>query len=139
MQKIQLIGCIGANPEFKEFENGGKVTNFSVGVTERGYTLKNGTVIPDSTEWFECVAKNGLAEVVAKYAKKGHRVYVECVRRTRHYTDANGNERRAFDYVVRNIELLTPKENRNNPVPAAEPLVPDAQELYEESKEALPF
>ena len=56
------------------------------------------------------------------------------------YADKNGIEREVKDFIVKNIELLTPKERRADPVPAAEPLTPPAQEVFKEREEDdLPF
>lgn len=137
MQKIEFIGNLGKNPQEKVFEDG-KIAEFSVGVTEHERTLKDGTTIPASTEWFNCIARNRLADVVMKYMSKGHKVWIESKMRTRKYTDKNGIEREAKEFIVKNIELLTPKERRADPVPAAEPLTPPAQEVFKEGDD-LPF
>lgn len=63
MQKIEFIGNLGSNPVEKNFENG-KIAEFSVGVTEREFKTKDGKTIPATTEWFRCVARNALADVV---------------------------------------------------------------------------
>ena len=139
MLKLEFIGNLGKNPVEKTFANG-KIAEFSVGVTERAYTLKDGTVIPASTEWLNCIARNGLADVVMNNTAKGHKVWIEAKMKTRKYTDKNGIEREVKDFIVKNIELLTPKERRADPVPAAEPLTPPAQEVFKEREEDdLPF
>lgn len=139
MQKIEFIGNLGKNPTEKVFENG-KIAEFSVGVTERERTLKNGKTIQASTEWFNCIARNVLADVIMNNAAKGHKVWIEAKMRTRKYTDKNGVDREIKEFIVKNIELLTPKERRKDPVPASEPLTPPAQEVYKEREEDdLPF
>ena len=139
MQKIEFIGNLGSNPVEKNFDNG-KIAEFSVGVTEREFKTKDGRTIPATTEWFRCVARNGLADVVMKYTAKGHKVWVEAKMRTRRYTDKNGVERDVVEFIVKNLELLTPKERREDPVPAAEPLTPPEQEVFKEREEDdLPF
>ena len=50
-----VTGNLGRDPEFKKFDNGGCVANFSVGVTERGLKLDNGTEISPHTEWYRCI------------------------------------------------------------------------------------
>lgn len=90
--KDRIIGNLGKNPTEKVFENG-KIAEFSVGVTERERTLKNGKTIPASTEWFNCIARNGLADVIMNNAAKGHKVWIEAKMRTRKYTDKNGVDR----------------------------------------------
>ena len=139
MQKIEFIGNLGSNPVEKKFDNG-KIAEFSVGVTEREYTTKSGTTIPAKTEWFRCIARNALADVIMKYTAKGHKVWIEAKMRTRKYTDKNGIDREVVEFIVKNLELLTPKERRADPVPATEPFMPPADETFKEKEEDdLPF
>ena len=81
-----------------------------------------------------------MADVILNNAAKGHKVWIEAKMRTRKYTDKNGVDREIKEFIVKNIELLTPKERRKDPVPASEPLTPPAQEVYKEREEDdLPF
>ena len=123
MQKVILIGNLGKDPEVKSFDNGGKIANFTVGVTERGYKTKDGKEIPDHTEWFNCsVRQNGLAGVVEQYVKKGNKVYVEGKLRTREY-EKDGQKKYLTELLVDNMELLTPKgESGSQPQPQAAPV-----------------
>lgn len=134
-----VTGNLGRDPEFRKFDNGGSVANFSVGVTERGRKLDNGTEKPPHTEWYRCVAKNKLAEVVAQYCKKGHRVQIHCRKHTREYLDKDNVKRSIEEFIVSELEMLTPKERRNDPAPVGEPAVPPVQEQYSENKDDLPF
>lgn len=110
MQKIIVIGNVGKDPEVKTFDNGGKVANFSVGVTERGYKTKDGKEIPDHTEWFRCaVRQNGLCGVVEQYLKKGNKVGIVGKIRTREY-EKDGQKSSVSELMVEELELLTPKE-----------------------------
>ena len=108
MQQIILTGNLGKDPEVKEFENGGSVANFTVGVTERGYKTKDGKEIPDHTEWFNCVAKNGLAKIVKQFLKKGNKVLVVGKMKTREY-EKDGQKKYITEVLADNLELLTPK------------------------------
>lgn len=109
MQKVILIGNLGKDPEVKTFENGGKLANFNVGVTERGYKTKDGKDIPDHTEWFTCsVRQSGLVGVVEQYLKKGNKVFVEGKLRTREY-EKDGQKKYLTELMVDSLELLTPK------------------------------
>ena len=106
MQKVILIGNLGKDPEVKSFENGGKIVNFTVGVTERGYKTKEGKEISDHTEWFNCsVRQNGLAGVVEQYVKKGNKVYVEGRLRTREY-EKDGQKFYTTDVIADRVEFL---------------------------------
>ena len=127
MQKVILIGNLGKDPEVKSFENGGKIVNFTVGVTERGYKTKDGKEIPDHTEWFNCsVRQNGLAGVVEQYVKKGNKVYVEGKLRTREY-EKDGQKKYLTELLVDNMELLTPKEEGGSQQSQAAPVQQQAE------------
>lgn len=140
MQKVILIGNLGKDPEVKSFDNGGKIVNFTVGVTERGYKTKEGKEIPDHTEWFNCsVRQNGLAGVVEQYVKKGNKVYVEGKLRTREY-EKDGQKKYLTELLVDNMELLTPKgESGIQPQPQAAPVQQQADALKQEEQDQLPF
>ena len=126
MQQIILTGNLGKDPEVREFENGGSVANFTVGVTERGYKTKDGKEIPDHTEWFNCVAKNGLAKIVKQFLKKGNKVLVVGKMKTREY-EKDGQKKYITEVIADNLELLTPKvegsttaqstQSQPNPIP----------------------
>lgn len=136
MQKVILIGNLGKDPEVKSFDNGGKIVNFTVGVTERGYKTKDGKEIPDHTEWFNCsVRQNGLAGVVEQYVKKGNKVYVEGKLRTREY-EKEGQKKYLTELLVDNMELLTPKGEGGSQQPQ-QPVVEQKQDGNEQDQ--LPF
>ena len=136
MQKVILIGNLGKDPEVKSFDNGGKIVNFTVGVTERGYKTKEGKEIPDHTEWFNCsVRQNGLAGVVEQYVKKGNKVYVEGKLRTREY-EKDGQKKYLTELFVDNMELLTPKGEGSNQQPQAAPV---QQQAESQDDSNLPF
>jgi single-strand DNA-binding protein len=77
MNKAILIGNVGRDPNVKYFEGGRAVAQVTLATTERGYTLQNGTQVPDRTEWHNLVFRNGLAQTVEKYVHKGDKLYVE--------------------------------------------------------------
>ena len=111
MQKIILIGNLGKDPEVKNFDNGGKIANFSVGVTERGYTTKDGKEIPEHTEWFNCVARNGLAGIIEQYVNKGNKIFVSGKLKTRSFDRQDGSKGYVTELFVEDIQLLTPKSD----------------------------
>ena len=138
MQKVILIGNLGKDPEVKTFDNGGKVANFSVGVTERGYKTKDGKEIPDHTEWFNCVARNGFAGVVEQYVKKGNKIYVAGKLRTREYNKQDGSKGYMTELNVEELELLTPKgDSSSNAQPTqSAPVQPQTEA---QDGDGLPF
>jgi len=64
LNKLMLIGHVGKDPDIRILEAGSKVATFSFATTEKGYTLANGTQVPERTEWHNIVASNRLAEIV---------------------------------------------------------------------------
>lgn len=109
MNKVMLIGNVGMDPQVKYLDQGVCVAQLRLATTERGYTLQNGTQVPDRTEWHNCIFWRKQAEVVEKYVHKGDRLYVEGKIQSRDYTDRQGISRRSIDIVVENMELLSPK------------------------------
>ena len=98
VNKVILIGNVGQDPRVKYFDTGSAVATFPLATTDRGYTLQNGTQIPERTEWHNIVASNRLAEIVDKYVHKGDKLYLEGKIRTRSYSDQSG----AMRYITEN-------------------------------------
>ena len=109
VNKVILLGNVGQDPRVKYFDAGSAVATFSLATTERGYTLANGTQIPDRTEWHNIVASNRWAEIVDKYVHKGEKLYLEGKIRTRSYTDQAGATRYVTEIYVDYMEMLSPK------------------------------
>ena len=95
--------------------------------TDRGYTLANGTQIPERTEWHNIVASNRLAEIVDKYVHKGDKLYLEGKIRTRSYSDQSGAMRYITEIFVDNMEMLSPK-GANTGAGAPQPSATQAQQ-----------
>ena len=115
MNKVMLIGNVGADPQVKYLDQGVCVAQVRLATTERGYTLQNGTQVPDRTEWHTCIFWRKQAEVVEKYVHKGDRLYVEGKIQSRDWTDRQGINRRAVEIMVDNMELLSPKPAASAP------------------------
>ena len=109
VNRVILIGNVGQDPRVKYFDTGSAVATFPLATTDRGYTLQNGTQIPERTEWHNIVASNRLAEIVDKYVHKGDKLYLEGKIRTRSYSDQSGAMRYITEIYVDNMEMLTPK------------------------------
>lgn len=109
MNKVMLIGNVGADPQVKYLDQGVCVAQVRLATTERGYTLQNGTQVPDRTEWHTCIFWNKLGEIVEKYVRKGDKLYVEGKIQSRNWTDRQGISRKAVEIMVDNMELLSPK------------------------------
>lgn len=115
MNKVMLIGNVGADPQVKYLDQGVCVAQVRLATTERGYTLQNGTQVPDRTEWHTCIFWRKQAEVVEKYVHKGDRLYVEGKIQSRDWTDRQGINRRAVEIMVDNMEMLSPKPAASAP------------------------
>lgn len=109
VNKVTLLGNTGKAPDFKTFENGGCVAQFTLVTTKRAFTTKDGRQIPERTEWHNIVLQNGLAKVAQQYVHKGDKLYIEGELRTRSYDDANGVKRYITEIVATDMEMLTPK------------------------------
>lgn len=110
MNKVMLIGNVGADPDVRYYDADQAVARVRLATTERGYTLQNGTQVPDRTEWHNLLFNRGLAKTVEKYVHKGDKIYVEGRLRYRSYDDSKGVKKTYTDIDVDNMELLTPKQ-----------------------------
>ncbi|MGL4518326.1 MAG: single-stranded DNA-binding protein [Phocaeicola sp.] len=119
LNKVMLIGNVGKEPEVRYLDSGVAVATFSLATTERGYTLQNGTQVPDRTEWHNIVLWRGLAEVAEKYVHKGDKLFIEGKIKTRSYDDQNGVKRTIVEIFGDVMEMLGGKPATNSPQPAA--------------------
>ena len=107
VNKVILVGNVGKDPEIRYFDTGSVKATFTLATNERGYTMANGTQVPDRTEWHNIVCWKGLAQVVEKYVTKGSQLYIEGKIRSRSYDDQSGNKRFITEINVDNLELLS--------------------------------
>lgn len=107
MNKVMLIGNVGKDPDIHYFEADQAVAQVSLATTEKGYTLPNGTQVPDHTDWHNLVFYRGLAKVVEKYVHKGDSLYVEGRIRYRSYDDKQGRRQYITEIYVDNMEMLS--------------------------------
>ena len=110
-----LIGNVGKEPDVRYYDQDQAVATFSLATTERGYTLQNGTKVPDHTDWHTVMAWRGLAKIVEKYVHKGDKLYIEGRIRYRSYDDQKGQRRFVTEILAENMELLTPRPVANEP------------------------
>lgn len=123
MNKVMLIGNVGQEPEIRYYEQDQAVAKVSLATTERGYTLQNGTQVPDHTDWHTLVFYRQLAKIVERYVHKGDKLYVEGRLRYRAYDTQKGERRYVTEIYVDNMEMLSPKPQTGTITPdtAAEP------------------
>lgn len=104
-----LIGNVGKEPDVRYYDRDQAVAALPLATTERGYTLQNGTQVPDRTEWHNLVFYRSLAKVVEKYVHKGDKLFVEGKIRTRSYAGQKGEKKYITEIYVDNMEMLTAK------------------------------
>lgn len=140
LNKVQLIGNVGKDPDVRYLDNGVAVATFPLATTDRAYTLANGTQVPERTEWHNIVLWRGLAETAEKYVHKGDKLYIEGKIRSRSYDDQNGIKRYVVEIFADNMEMLTPRSVQQPQVASASPAsTPQQSAQVEESSDDLPF
>jgi single-strand DNA-binding protein len=107
LNKVILIGNVGKDPEVRYFDSGNALANFPLATSERGYTLANGTVVPERTEWHNIVVRRDQVAFVEKWVKKGSGVYVEGKIRTRNYDDQAGIKRYITEIYADRVEFFS--------------------------------
>ena len=142
VNKVILIGNLGKDPEVKYFEEGRGVATFSIATT-RSYKDKNGER-QDQTDWHNiAVWKPGLIGIVEKYLKKGNKVYVEGMLRSRSWEDQNQSTRYITEVIVDSLTLLgSPNENQgvqDNSKSISEPSTSNSKSESVEEDDDLPF
>ena len=116
LNKIQLIGNMGRDPETKSVGRDGKpVTTFTVAVNRRWKSNDGET--NEATDWFNVEAWAGLANTVAQYGRKGRLVYVEGRLQTDRYEDSHGQTRYYTKVVANNIQFLDRQQSSGDDGP----------------------
>ncbi len=104
LNKVQLIGHLGRNPEVQRIQSGAAVATFTLAIDRQRRTPDGARA--SEAEWFRVVSWEGLADVCGEYLRKGSRVYVEGRLQSRGYTDAEGVARVAVEVVAHDLLLL---------------------------------
>lgn len=101
LNKVMLIGNLGADPEVRSFQNGGKVCNLRLATSER-WKDKNSGEQKEATEWHQvAIFSDGLIAVCEQYLRKGSKVFVEGQLQTRKWQDQSGADRYSTEVVIR--------------------------------------
>src|SRR5579859_887063 len=112
VNKVIVIGNLGANPEVRALPSGQNVANFSLATTER-FTNRNGAK-QERTDWHRVVAFGRLADTCERFLSKGRQVYVEGRLTTRQYEAKDGSGKRyRTEIVARQLRLLGNRANGN--------------------------
>ena len=108
VNKVILVGNVGADPEVRHLDNNVAVANFRMATSET-YTAKNGERVT-TTEWHNIVLWRNLAELAEKYIRKGKQIYVEGRIRTRSYDDKDGQKKYITEIFGDVVRLLGSRE-----------------------------
>jgi single-strand DNA-binding protein len=109
INKVILIGNLGADPEINYTQSGTPVASFSLATTEK-FKGKDDQW-QEKTEWHRIVAWQRLAEICGEYLSKGSKVYIEGKLQTRKWKDRDGNDRYTTEIVAREMKMLSPRNN----------------------------
>jgi single-strand DNA-binding protein len=105
VNKVIIVGNLGADPDTRAMPSGNSVTNVSVATSE-SWNDKNSGERQEKTEWHKVVFFGRLAEIADQYLKKGSQVYVEGKLQTRKWEDKEGNDRWTTEIVANQLEML---------------------------------
>ncbi|MDX2346076.1 MAG: single-stranded DNA-binding protein [Legionella sp.] len=108
VNKVILIGNIGANPDLRYMPNGNAATTLSVATSESWKDKQTGER-QERTEWHRVVCFNRLGEIAGEYLKKGSKVYIEGSLRTRKWQDQQGNDKYTTEIVAAELQMLDAK------------------------------
>jgi len=141
VNKVILIGNLGADPELRYTPSGRAVVNFNL-ATSRTWNNRDGEK-QEETEWHRIVAWDKLAEICGEYLKKGAQTYVEGRLQTRSWEDKNGLKRYTTETVVSEMRMLGSRQDAGSSGSSksseAPSLPPDNLPSTFEADDDLPF
>jgi len=108
INKVELIGNLGADPEVKAMPSGGNVVNLRLATTRR-WKDRNSGDRKEHTEWHRVVCFNRTADIAAQYLKKGSQIYIEGRLQTRKWQAQDGTDRYSTEVVANSLTMLGKK------------------------------
>jgi len=108
INKVILIGNLGKDPECRQSQQGGTITNLAL-ATDESYKDKNSGQMVPKTEWHRVVMFNRLAEVAKDYLRKGSKIYIEGKLQTRKWQDQSGQDRYTTEIIANEMQMLDSK------------------------------
>ena len=115
INKVILIGNLGADPEVRQTQGGNAVTNLSLATTDQWRDKQTGEN-QEKTEWHRVVAFQRLAEIMGEYLRKGSKVYIEGRLQTRKWQDQNGQDRYTTEVVANDMQMLDSRSGGSAPM-----------------------
>ncbi len=141
INKVILVGNLGADPDTRYMPSGSAVTNLSVATSESWKDKQTGEQ-KERTEWHKVAMFNRLAEIAAEYLRKGSQVYIEGKLRTRKWQDRDGNDRWTTEIVADEMQMLggrgggsAPMSSGSGPGPSSAPPAPSSDDFDDD----IPF
>ena len=120
LNKVQIIGRLGKDPELKYFPNGDAICNLTVATSETWKDKTTGEK-KEATEWHKVVLERKLAEIAGQYLKKGSQAYFEGKIRTRKWKDKEGKEHYVTEIKADEMQMLDKRESGNEPSESGRP------------------
>ena len=112
VNKVILIGNVGADPEVRYLDRGMALATFSLATVDKGYPMPDGSEVPDRIEWHAIVLWRQMAEWAEHYLKKGMKIYVEGKLQTRHW-EKDGIVRSKTEIIADTVKILYNPEKPN--------------------------
>ena len=142
INKVILVGNLGADPETRYMPSGGAVTNIRIATSE-SWKDKNTGENQERTEWHSIAFFGRLAEIAGEYLRKGSQVYVEGRLRTRKWQDRDGNDRYTTEVIANEMQMLggrpgsgAPARSESSAEPPAGAVPPPADSGFDDD---IPF
>lgn len=118
VNKAFILGRVGKDPQVQHI-NDTKKASFSMATTDRAYTTKAGTQVPEKTEWHNIVVWRNLAEICEKYVHKGDLLFIEGKIQTRSW-EKDGTTHYITEIVAEVVELFPKSQNQPQQTPVSE-------------------
>ena len=136
LNKVQIIGHLGKEPEMRYTPSGKPVTTFTVAVSRSWNTVDGER--HNETEWFNVVAWGNLAEICKQYLTKGQQVYVEGRLQTRRWEDKEGGKHNSVEVVANEMMMLGERRDHNNHTQPASDIASEENSM-ETNEDEFPF
>ncbi len=141
INKVILVGNVGADPEVRALESNVKVARIRLATTER-YTDRQTNEVKEQTEWHTITLWRNLADVADKYVRKGSQLYIEGSLRTREWTDKDNQKHYTTEVVANDMKLLGRRPEQQSqgvaPQPVQQPVAPQPSVAPQQPSVTLP-
>jgi single-strand DNA-binding protein len=137
INKVILVGNLGADPETRYMPSGSAVTNLRIATSETWKDKQSGEQ-QERTEWHRVAMFGRLAEIASEYLRKGSQVYVEGSLRTRKWQDKDGNDRWTTEIIANEMQMLGGRADASAPARSAPAAVAEAG-APDEFDDDIPF